>query len=180
MNNGVAPEEMIPNLDFTLWSENQALRGANEELRALIREMREREITVECLCNDLQSVILARDNEISSYMNEIDQLRYEQQVMCEITVFEEEVAYTTVLYTTLNPSWRITTQHHHQKPFIIFPYVFYLDLHHKPLNSTNLLKNTSFFHLFTIIIFTTLEPTSTLALKDWIPKNSLLIFRLTT
>ncbi|PWA42322.1 hypothetical protein CTI12_AA545870 [Artemisia annua] len=88
------PEELIPNLDFTLWFENQALRGANEELRALIREMRGRELIAECLSNDLRGVIVARNKEISSYMNEIDQLRYEQRVMLyEITVLEEEVVH---------------------------------------------------------------------------------------
>nr|GEZ36707.1 hypothetical protein [Tanacetum cinerariifolium] len=35
-------EEIILNLGLTLWSENQALIGANEELHALVREMRKR------------------------------------------------------------------------------------------------------------------------------------------
>ncbi|GKD09800.1 hypothetical protein Tco_1189485 [Tanacetum coccineum] len=58
--------------------ENQALIGANEKLRALVREMRRRESATMRLCDDLQYVILARDNQISSYMNEIDQLRYDR------------------------------------------------------------------------------------------------------
>ncbi|GKF20381.1 hypothetical protein Tco_0069019 [Tanacetum coccineum] len=52
-----AQEEIIPNLGITLWSENQALIGANEELRALVREMRMRESDAERLCDDLQDVI---------------------------------------------------------------------------------------------------------------------------
>ncbi|GKB85948.1 hypothetical protein Tco_0958220 [Tanacetum coccineum] len=52
-----AQEEIIPNLGLTLWSENQALIGANEELRALVREMRMRESEAERLCDDIQDVI---------------------------------------------------------------------------------------------------------------------------
>ncbi|GKB11805.1 hypothetical protein Tco_0845728 [Tanacetum coccineum] len=87
----VAPDETIPNLGFTIWSENQALIGANEELRALIWEMRRKESAAEHLCDDLQDVILARDNQISSHMNEIDHLRYERRRMSEISALEEEV-----------------------------------------------------------------------------------------
>nr|GEW63868.1 hypothetical protein [Tanacetum cinerariifolium] len=89
----VALEETIPNLGFTIWLENQALIGANEELRALIREMRIRESAVERLCDDLQNVILARDNQIYFYKNEMDQLFYEQRKMLsEIFALEEEAA----------------------------------------------------------------------------------------
>ncbi|GJU99991.1 hypothetical protein Tco_1329262 [Tanacetum coccineum] len=71
--------------------ENQALIGANEELRALIWEMRRKESAAEHLYDDLQDVILARDNQISSHMNEIDHLRYERRRMSEISALEEEV-----------------------------------------------------------------------------------------
>ncbi|GKC03505.1 hypothetical protein Tco_0995115, partial [Tanacetum coccineum] len=65
----------------------------SEELRSLVREMRMREYAAERLCDDLQDVILARDNQISSYMNEIDQLRYEgRRMLSEIFALEEEVA----------------------------------------------------------------------------------------
>ncbi|GKC12900.1 hypothetical protein Tco_1009682 [Tanacetum coccineum] len=67
--------------------------GANEELHALIREMRRRKSATEHLCDDLQDVILARDNQISAYMNKIDRLRYERRrMLSEISALEEEVA----------------------------------------------------------------------------------------
>nr|GEX12037.1 hypothetical protein [Tanacetum cinerariifolium] len=92
MNTDVLPthgrvplEEILQNLGFTIWSENQVLIGANEELRALVLEMRKRESVIEHLSDDLQDVILAWDNQISSYMNEIDQLCYKRRMMlCEI------------------------------------------------------------------------------------------------
>ncbi|GKD99277.1 hypothetical protein Tco_1387261 [Tanacetum coccineum] len=88
-----ALKEIISNLGLAIWSENQALMGANEELRDLVREMRIRESVAEHLCDDLQDVILARDNQISAYMNEINQLHYEQRrMLSEISVLEEEVS----------------------------------------------------------------------------------------
>nr|GEW19770.1 hypothetical protein [Tanacetum cinerariifolium] len=64
-----AEEEIIPNLSFTIWSENQALIGANEELCALVREMRRRVSAAERLSDDLQyrrrsSKISALDEEV--------------------------------------------------------------------------------------------------------------------
>ncbi|GKA65268.1 hypothetical protein Tco_0764975 [Tanacetum coccineum] len=52
-----AQEEIVPNLSLTIWLENQALIGANKELRALVREMRRRVSTAERLSDDLQDVI---------------------------------------------------------------------------------------------------------------------------
>nr|GEU93523.1 hypothetical protein [Tanacetum cinerariifolium] len=54
-----ALEEIIPNFCLTIWSENQALIGANEELCALVQEIRMREFADERLCNDPQDVMLA-------------------------------------------------------------------------------------------------------------------------
>ncbi|GKF00004.1 hypothetical protein Tco_0023354 [Tanacetum coccineum] len=72
--------------------ENQALIRANKELRALVREMRRRVSAAERLSDDLQDVILARDDQISAYMNEINRLRYERRRMSsKIFALEEEV-----------------------------------------------------------------------------------------
>ncbi|GJR15888.1 hypothetical protein Tco_0798540 [Tanacetum coccineum] len=89
-----AQEEIIPNLGLTLWSENQALIGANEELCALVREMRMRKSNAERLCDDLQDVIQARDNQISTCIDENDRLRYERmRMLSEISALEEEVSH---------------------------------------------------------------------------------------
>ncbi|GJS94472.1 hypothetical protein Tco_0801440 [Tanacetum coccineum] len=74
--------------------ENQALIRANKELRTLVREMRRRVSAAERLSDDLQDVILARDDQISAYMNEIDQLRYKwRRMSSEISALEEEVGH---------------------------------------------------------------------------------------
>ncbi|GKG57472.1 hypothetical protein Tco_0584898, partial [Tanacetum coccineum] len=55
-------------------------------------EMRRRVSAAERLSDDLQDVILARDDQISAYMNEINRLRYERRRMSfEISALEEEV-----------------------------------------------------------------------------------------
>ncbi|GJY06561.1 hypothetical protein Tco_0373615 [Tanacetum coccineum] len=64
-----AQEEIIPNMGFTLWSENQALMEANEELRSLVREMRRRESDALRLCDDLQDVAQTRDTQ-NFYLHE--------------------------------------------------------------------------------------------------------------
>nr|GEU75333.1 hypothetical protein [Tanacetum cinerariifolium] len=89
-----APEEIIPNFGLTIWSENQALIGANEELCALVQEMRRREFTDERLCDDPQDVMLARENKIFAYMNKINHLRYKRRRMLfEIFALKEEVSH---------------------------------------------------------------------------------------
>ncbi|GKB43299.1 hypothetical protein Tco_0888241 [Tanacetum coccineum] len=64
-----AQEEIIPNMGLTLWSENQALMEANEELRSLVREMRRRESDALRLCDDLQDVAQTRDTQ-NFYLHE--------------------------------------------------------------------------------------------------------------
>nr|GEY92300.1 hypothetical protein [Tanacetum cinerariifolium] len=77
-NGCAAQEEIILNLGLILWSENQALIESNEELCALIREMRRRESDAERLWDDVQDVIQARNNQISTCMHENDRLRYKR------------------------------------------------------------------------------------------------------
>nr|GEW52062.1 reverse transcriptase [Tanacetum cinerariifolium] len=81
----------ISNMETGVPMEDQALIGANEELHALIREMKRRESDAECLCDDLQDVIQACDNQISTCMNENERLRYERRrMLSEISALKEE------------------------------------------------------------------------------------------
>nr|GEW64867.1 hypothetical protein [Tanacetum cinerariifolium] len=87
-----AQDEIIPNWGLTIWSENQALMGANEELRSLLREMRMKESDALRMCDDLKDVIQTRDTQCSTRMNENDCLRYERRrIVSEISALEEEV-----------------------------------------------------------------------------------------
>ncbi|GKB87723.1 hypothetical protein Tco_0959995 [Tanacetum coccineum] len=66
--------------------------AANKELCVCIGELRRREFVNDIYCYELQNLALSRNDEISSYMNEIDHLRSEQRaLMTEIRVLDEEV-----------------------------------------------------------------------------------------
>nr|GEW55366.1 hypothetical protein [Tanacetum cinerariifolium] len=66
--------------------------AANKELCVRIRELRRSESVNNLYCYELQTLVLSRNDEISSYMNEIDHLSSEQRVlMTEIRVLDEKV-----------------------------------------------------------------------------------------
>ncbi|GKB48467.1 hypothetical protein Tco_0899220 [Tanacetum coccineum] len=83
------------NMCHSSWCESRYLGAvaANKELCVLIGELRRREVLNDSYCCEIQSMVLSRNNKISSYMNEIDQLRSEQRaLMNEVRVMDEELA----------------------------------------------------------------------------------------